>query len=329
MDRLLVSVIVPAYNVELWLSRCLESILCQTNMNLEIIVVDDGSTDKTFEIMELYATRDQRIKIFHQENQGVTAARLRGIAEATGEWIGFVDGDDEIEPDMYERLLQNALKYQADISHCGYRMCFPDGRVHYFHNTGCLLKRDKQAGLKDLLAGSLVEPGLWNKLFHYTLFQRLLHDALMDTTIKINEDLLMNYYLFRESRLSVFEDWCPYHYIVRRSSASRASLNLHKIYDPIRVKETIRQTAPADVANDAQRAYLNTCINIYHALLGEGKEFDLHRQKIRALLTKEKERFVLLGTKRRLLAEMIVKVPILYRPLYAMYCLYFQENVYT
>lgn len=329
MSTDLISIIVPVFNLENELSRCLDSVLAQTYDHIEVLVVNDGSSDGSEAIIRRYAERDQRVKPVFQENAGVTAARLHGVAEATGEWIGFVDGDDEIEPDMYERLLQNALEYGANISHCGYQMCFPDGRVHFFHNTGSLVKQDNQAGLKALLEGSLVEPGLWNKLFHKTLFPSLLQGILMDTTLKINEDLLMNYYLFRESRLSIFEDWCPYHYIVREFSASRSSLNLNKIYDPIRVKEIIRQTAPADVANDAQRAYLNTCVNVYHTLLGEGKAFKTHCQKIRALLIKEHNRFFLLSAKRRLMAEMIVKAPGLYHPLYAMYCRYFQKNIYT
>lgn len=329
MPTELISIIVPVFNLEHELSRCLDSILAQTYDHIEVLVVDDGSRDGSEAVIRRYAERDHRVKPFFQRNAGVTAARLHGVAEAAGAWIGFVDGDDEIEPDMYEKLLQNALNNQADISHCGYRLCFPDGRVHFFHNTGRFVKQDNKTGLKDLLAGSLVEPGLCNKLFRKTLFQGLLHNSLMDLSVKINEDLLMNYYLFREARLSVFEDWCPYHYIVRGTSASRAPLNIHKIYDPIRVKEIIRQTAPVEIAHDAQRAYLNTCVNIYHTLLRESIEFETHRVKIRALLAEEQNRFSLLGTKRRLMAEMLVKAPGLYRPLYTVYCRFFQKNVYT
>lgn len=325
----LISVIVPVYNVEEALPRCLDSILSQTHSGIEIIAVDDGSSDDSGTILDKYAQRYPSIRVIHQANGGVTSARLRGIAEASGEWIGFVDGDDEIEPNMYERLLNNALEYEAEISHCGYQMCFADGRVNYFHNTSVLEKQDRITALRELLSGERIEPGLWNKLFHKSLFHSLLHNEMMPADIRINEDLLMNYYLFSNARQTVYHDWCPYHYIVRSTSASRAKLNDHKIYDPIRVKEMIRQDAAEDIQSDAQRAYVNTCINIYHTLMFAGAEYRDDLMKVRNLLKDEKESFYLLGKKRALMARMILVVPLVYRLFYGMYCRHFQKNVYS
>lgn len=243
MKNIKISVVIPAYNISQYLCNCLESVLNQTWKNIEVIVVDDGSKDDTVMIAESYAAKDDRIRIIKKKNGGVTSARLAGVTVATGEFIGFVDGDDIIEPDMYERLLHNAVEYCADISHCGYQMVFSN-RVDYYYNTGCLVKQDKQAGLKDLLTGSFIEPGLWNKLFHKTLFHSLLHDGVMDTSIKNNEDLLMNYYLFQESSKSVYEDWCPYHYLVRKGSAANSNLNEHVLLDPVKVtKILIKETS--------------------------------------------------------------------------------------
>ena len=169
-----ISIIIPVYNLEKYIKRTAESVLKQTYTNIEVIIVDDGSSDESWKIIQKIADKDNRVIPIHQENGGVTSARLKGIRRSTGEWIGFVDGDDEIESDMYEILLNNAKRYNADISHCGYQMIFEDGRVNYFHNTGCLVQQDRTTGLKDLLDGSLVEPGLWNKLFHKNLFHSLL-----------------------------------------------------------------------------------------------------------------------------------------------------------
>lgn len=324
MDNL-ISVIVPAYNVAPWLPRCLDSILAQTHKNLQIIVIDDGSTDATGEIIEKYTKLDSRVVSIYKENGGVSLARLEGIKRATGEYIGFVDGDDEIEPDMYERLLDNILKYNAQISHCGYQMQFADGRIHYFHNTGLLAKQDKTTALRELLSGSMIEPGLWNKLFHKTLF----HSGAVDTSIKINEDLLMNFYLFSAAESTVFEDWCPYHYIVREGSASRAKLNENKIYDPIKVKKIILSLAEDELQVDAKRAYINTCINIYHELLFAGEEYHKDLQKIRNLLKEERNLFALLGTKRALMVQMIVLAPVLYKLIYGIYFKCFQKKVYS
>lgn len=324
-----ISVIVPVYNVAAALPRCLDSIFAQTYPDIELIAVDDGSPDNSGEILDQYAQMHPNIRVIHKENGGVTSARLRGIQEATGEWIGFVDGDDEIEPDMYERLLVNAVEHGTQISHCGYQMWFADGRVHYFYNTGLVVQHDKITGLRELLSGEMIEPGLWNKLFHRKLLSGLVQNNAMDTDIRINEDLLMNYYLFSGADTSVYEDWCPYHYIVRSGSASRAKMNKHKIYDPIRVKEIIRRTAPVEIRNDAQRAYINTCINAYHSLLFASAEYREDLRKVRDLLKQEKEGFSLLGKKRALMAWMISCMPVLYKPIYSVYCRYFQKQIYS
>ena len=323
-----ISIVVPVFNIEGYVERCLQSLLQQTYTNLEVLAIDDGSTDSSGAILDRLATTDSRIKVIHKENGGVTSARMAGIRNATGEWIGFVDGDDKIESDMYERLLRNSAEYHADISHCGYQMCFDDGRIHYFHNTGLLVQQDKITALKELLSGLRIEPGLCNKLFHKTLFRSLLHGGAVPLDIKINEDLLMNYRLFSEAERTVFEDWCPYHYIVRSTSASQAKLNPHKIYDPIKVKEIIRQSAPAELHDAAQQAYISTCINTYHTLLTAGAKYKDDLRKVHELLTQEADDFFLLGRKRRLMANMIVHTPVLYRPIYAVYSRFFQERVY-
>ncbi len=238
MTKPLLSVIIPAYNLAEFLPNSLRSIFNQSYSKLEIIIVDDGSTDATDTVLKELASQDQRLRILHQKNKGVTSARLAGIEAAKGEWIGFADGDDEIEPDMYERLLSNALSYDADISHCGYQMVFPS-HTDYYYNTGQLICQDHQTALQDLIQGSFVEPGLWNKLYRKKLFQNL--PEKMDASIKIMEDLLMNYYLFQEAEKSVYEDFCPYHYIVREGSAATAHINEHKLKDPLKVLKTIKR----------------------------------------------------------------------------------------
>lgn len=114
-----VSVIVPVYGVELYLRRCLDSLLCQTGVALEIILVDDGSPDNCGAICDEYAAKDDRILVIHQENAGVSAARNAALEVASGRYIGFVDADDWVDPDMYEYLIGLAERYDADIVQCG------------------------------------------------------------------------------------------------------------------------------------------------------------------------------------------------------------------
>ena len=124
----MISVIIPVYNVEKYLRRCLDSVIAQTYQNLEIICVDDGSIDDSGKICDQYAVRDARIKVIHQENQGLSAARNRGLDAAEGEYIAFVDSDDYILEDMYKKMLDKLLDYSVDLCVCQWQYEFSDGR---------------------------------------------------------------------------------------------------------------------------------------------------------------------------------------------------------
>ena len=267
----LISIVIPAYNIQDYLGPTLDSILAQTYENTEIIIVNDGSKDGTGAVADSYAAKDGRIRVIHKENGGVTSARLRGVAEAKGAYIGFVDGDDFVEPQMYAHLMENLQKYNADISHCGYQMVFPS-RVDYYYNTGRLVAQENEQGCTDLLDARFVEPALVNKLYRKELFVGL--REWMDPSIRINEDLLMNFYLFRQSRMSVFEDLCHYHYVLRPGSAATSRLNEHKLEDPLRVLhlllgETVDQPPWNAIV---RRRIIYQLINTASLSLGDQKE---------------------------------------------------------
>ena len=289
MDAL-ISVIVPAYNVEKHLARGLDSILAQSYQNIEIVVVNDGSQDQTAQILDQYAKAyPERIVALHIPNGGVTNARLTGVKAAHGEWIGFVDADDYIEPDMYERLLANAQKYKTDISHCGYQLIAGD-EVLYYYNTGRLVQQDKQEGVTALLDGSYIEPGLCNKLFHKSMFHELLRSGAIDGTIRNNEDLLLNYYLFREAKKSVYEDFCPYHYVLRAGSATTNKISEHKLKDPIRVMQILLQETKENKAQHeaVRRRYIRILCNT--ATVALGSQADMirpFRKEMRRALRRE------------------------------------------
>ncbi len=324
-----ISVIVPVYNVAADLPRCLDSILAQTYPDIEIVAVDDGSPDNSGGILDRYAEKYPSIRVIHKENGGVTSARLCGIQEASGDWIGFVDGDDEIEPNMYAQLINNAKNHNAQISHCGYQMIFPNGRVSYFHNTGVTTIKNKTDSLIDLLNGNMIEPSLCNKLFLRTLFVSVLEDCKIMQGIKINEDLLMNFLLFLNAEQSVFVDWCPYHYIVREQSATRSSFSKNQIYDPLYVKEYILQISPNRVQNSAKAAYVRTCIGIYNNLtLANKKTFKDDLNNIRERIIEHKAWGKLLSAKHQLLLKIICYFPWCYAPIYKVYNAFFSKNPY-
>lgn len=325
-DNNLISVIVPVYNIEPYLERCVDSIQRQTYTKVEILLVDNGSTDGSSKLVDMLAASDHRVVAIHEDNQGVTHARLTGVQRASGEWVGFVDGDDLIEPDMYERLLSNAFRYDAQISHCGFQMVFDD-HVNYFYNTGRLAKQDNITGLSDLLDGSFVEPGLCNKLFHKTLFHSLLHDDVMDLSIKNNEDLLMNFILFKAADQSVYEDFCPYHYLIRKESASRGEVNQNRIFDPIKVKQVIIDIAPEELKDNAKAAYVSTCVNCYNGLLFD-KTTNHEKSKIQSYLKEHKTWIALTKRRTRFMANGLLRFLWLYKPLYLFYCKWLQTRKY-
>lgn len=268
----LISIVIPAYNIESYLPKTLDSVLAQTYQNLQIIVVDDGSKDGTGKVLDEYAGKDSRIVAIHKENGGVTSARLKGLSVAEGQYIGFVDGDDYIEPQMYARLMENLLAHGADISHCGYQMVFPSGKIDYYYNTGKVIVEEGDQCCAGLLHGGLVEPGLWNKLYRKELFLGLAD--WIDPSIRINEDLLMNFYLFRQAQVSVFEDVCPYHYVLRRGSAATSGISEHKLKDPLRVMHRLYEQTKDHLKwhKIIQRRLMYQLVSAATMALGDQKE---------------------------------------------------------
>lgn len=309
----LISIIVPAYNVERYVKKTIESILKQTYTNIEVICVDDGSKDNTFQKLKSVAASDKRVRIFTKENEGVTKAREFGFEQAQGEYIGFVDADDIVEPDMFERLFQNMKKFDTDISHCGYVIDKLDGGKEYFYNTGRLAKQDTAEGVKALLHGSF-EPGLCNKLYHYTLLHRLFHSGVMDYSIKMNEDVLMNYYLFKEARSSVLEDVCLYHYVKREGSATMSTYNRRESWDRIKVKSIIYEDAVgSEFEIDAKVVLLEKIIHSYNVFLKQKTvDYELDKKKVRQLLFEHKNDIHYLNMKYKVLTNILLFSPKLY-----------------
>ena len=126
LDKPKISIIIPVFGVELYLNRCIESVVNQKYSNLEIILIDDGSPDNCPTICDEWAERDERIVVIHKKNGGLSDARNIGLKIATGELVGFVDSDDWISPEMYQLLYENMLENDSDISACGVKMIWED-----------------------------------------------------------------------------------------------------------------------------------------------------------------------------------------------------------
>ena len=168
----LVSIIVPVYNVEKHLFKCLQSILRQTYTNLEIILIDDGSTDKSGTICDNFALQDKRIKTFHQQNAGLSSARNKGLDVCRGAYIAFVDSDDYIAATMYETLVQLAQKHAADMVVCNLAIVAPNGKIQEIspvkkHCAVIPLEYALAYGVNEMSFGSFA----CNKLYQRELFR--------------------------------------------------------------------------------------------------------------------------------------------------------------
>lgn len=206
-----ISVIVPVYNVEAYLPKCLDSICAQTYRALEIILVDDGSPDASGKICDEYAQRDPRIRVIHQENGGVSSARNAGLAAATGEWLGWVDSDDWIEPDMFGCMLRKAIENRADIVVCSRTEVHPDQSVIRSWEKEQILAREE--ALELLLQNDMMQNYLWDKLWNRRLFAGI--EFPLGRTY---EDIAVMHRLFtRAERVMVLPD-AMYSYFQRSGS---------------------------------------------------------------------------------------------------------------
>lgn len=216
------SIIVPVYNVCAFLEKCIDSILAQTFTDFELIIVDDGSTDGSSEICDSFALRDSRIKVIHKENGGVVSARKAGISAASGKYAGYVDGDDWIDPHMYEKMVHYMQRYDCDLVMCDVvhenkSLPFSSGSTRIDMEDGYY---DSAAIKKKILPNMIyageffkfgVYPVIWNKL--YKREKLIKHQMAIDDTIKTGEDAACVYpYIFSSDSLYFIKNMSLYHY---------------------------------------------------------------------------------------------------------------------
>ena len=215
-----ISIIVPVYNVEKWLNKCVDSILGQTHENIELILVDDGSPDRCGEICDEYAKKDARVKVIHQENARQGAARNSGLDIAKGDYIGFVDSDDYIAPDMYEEMLSKMEEHNADMAVCGYYSITPYQRVASCTNDGVLVM-DNHEAMKTYYSTQLIHSTVWNKLYK----RRLWGDLRFPEKV-LREDEYVFYRALANAEKVVHIGEAKYYYIIREGSSEHGGFRL-------------------------------------------------------------------------------------------------------
>lgn len=226
----LISIIIPVYNVEKYLGKCIESIINQTYNNLEIILVNDGSKDGSKDICEAYKKKDKRIIVVNKENGGLSDARNSGIKIAKGKYIGFVDSDDYIDKDMYKVLYNDIVSNEADIAICNYKKIYENDLINVedkFNNTEIYNKVD---AIRLLITGEKINDYAWNKLYKKELFENIKYPVG-----KNMEDMGTTYKLFEIAERITYNEYIGYYYLQRNNSIL-GSINKKFILDLYEMK---------------------------------------------------------------------------------------------
>lgn len=217
MDNKLISVIIPCYNVEKYVGKCMESVLSQTYNNIEVIAVDDGSTDGTSTILEKYSA-DNRVKIIKQRNLGVSAARNAGIEAASGKFIAFVDSDDFLELEMYEQLCLALEEQDADMAVCNYNLVYDDHadrKYSKIDNEAVNIYEDVYGYFCKYCACPKPNNYIWTRLYRTDIIKK---SNVCFENYKLGDDTLFNFKLLPHIKRVAFVDSGLYNYYQRANS---------------------------------------------------------------------------------------------------------------
>lgn len=239
-----VSVIVPIYNVEKYLDRCMESLLNQTLKDIEIILVDDGSPDNCPKMCDDYAKKDERVKVIHKKNAGLGYARNSGLEIAMGEYVAFVDSDDYVELNMYEKLYETAQSTRSDTVFCGFKKYFSDGRTIQHQHTKTLLtfKNDEVTDLMlDFIASSPIykcdwkyEMSVWHGIYTVDIIRRNDIKFISEREL-LSEDLPFQVRYLKESKAVAYMPDCFYYYCMNNTGSLT-----HANYSPDKLARTLK-----------------------------------------------------------------------------------------
>lgn len=290
MDRK-ISVIVPVYKVEQYLNRCIQSIVNQSYNDLEIVLVDDGSPDECPAICDSWAERDQRIKVIHKKNGGLSSARNAGLDIATGDYIAFVDSDDYAASNMFEIMLDAAIRNNVDVACCGRVRVSTASKVEMFTLPEEQVFTGEEA-IKQLLIGGAIEEAAWDKLYKADIFdKRRFPDG------EINEDIVQTIEILGSCRRIVHVGRALYYYCENKNSITTSKYNPKKM---ICIKHLDQ------VANYLGKSYphllkhyydleLRYCQGILYLLLDNAKTLRDNNDDYRAVYRRFKTAFMKTG----------------------------------
>lgn len=271
-----VSIIVPIYRVEQYLNRCINSIINQTYSNLEIILIDDGSPDKCPFICNEYAQKDDRVKVIHKENGGLSDARNIGLDISTGEYIVFIDSDDYIELNMIESMIDNMIQNEADLVVCNIRYIFDDRQCVKYSKPDRIL--DRFEAMKEYINDGIVQAVAWNKLYKKSIIGDMRYKVG-----KTNEDEFFTYKVIDKAKKIYYNSSAFYNYLQRESSimAKYSIKRLDGVEASYERLNFMKENYP-ELYVEEKRNFFNLCIYSYRMIL-EDKQIDRNKKGRNAL----------------------------------------------
>ncbi len=286
----LISVIVTAYNIEDYIERGVASICGQTYHNLEVIVVDDGSTDQTGRICDALAGKDERVRVIHKVNEGPAQARNLGIAQARGEVIGFVDGDDWIDPDMYEKLLAAMVDQKADMAICRYRQVSRTQTLDQSVDRAVLFEgQEALACYVEEREEIVIQNAAWNKLYRKKILENVSFPAG-----KWYEDIMFATAALAQASRCIYLDTALYNYIIdREGSIMNRKINPRTFTDqiPAYYEKTrfLKKLGREDLALTHDYFFYKRLL-LFYGDLQKMADGTVYQDRIEEILRKDRER---------------------------------------
>lgn len=264
---IMISIIVPVYQGEQYIKKCINCIQRQMYSNLEIIVVNDGSTDDTSNILDSIAEKDDRIVIVNQNNQGVSAARNMGLRMATGKYVMFVDSDDEIDEQMCKKMIEAAVKSESDVVIGGFIQVGKHTNLSIIHDIDGVFIVDEFMKLFEKMNNTYIYQSVCGKLYK----KEILSECKFDSKMRLGEDLMFNYQVYKYAKKWCVISYAGYRYVLNEHSATHKFNDMDFEHQKLIRKEAInyylQMRGKQEIPSLINDTYVGNCLTIMVSLV--------------------------------------------------------------